>query len=118
MAEFKFSCPHCDQHIQCDQQWAGQTIPCPACSGQIAVPQIPVATLAPPRESSTAPAPSPAPVRKAAAKKPEPTFPLAKVLMWSGGVAVGVVALIFGLRYGLVAGEVRQKGGGHPGQQR
>ena len=29
MSEFKFSCPHCDQHIQCDSKFSGRQIQCP-----------------------------------------------------------------------------------------
>jgi hypothetical protein len=35
--EFKFSCPHCGQHIQCDQPYVNQQIKCPSCERQITV---------------------------------------------------------------------------------
>jgi len=54
MAEFKFSCPQCSQHIQCDTGYAGQQINCPTCQQAIIVPQAP--------ESATPP-PPPQPVR-------------------------------------------------------
>jgi outer membrane lipoprotein-sorting protein len=47
MAEFKFSCPHCDQHILCDTDYAGAQINCPSCQQSIIVPQAPRATAAP-----------------------------------------------------------------------
>jgi hypothetical protein len=43
MAEFKFSCPQCSQHIQCDASYAGMQIDCPICKQPIVVPQPPVA---------------------------------------------------------------------------
>ncbi len=47
MPEFKFSCPQCDQHIQCDTSYAGAQINCPGCQQPITVPQ-PSAAAAPP----------------------------------------------------------------------
>jgi len=38
MAEMVFSCPHCGQPVQCDSQYAGQTVACPHCQGGIIVP--------------------------------------------------------------------------------
>jgi len=51
MAEFKFSCPQCSQHILCDTGYAGQQINCPTCKQAIIVPQAP--------ESATPPPPQP-----------------------------------------------------------
>ncbi len=48
MAEFKFSCPQCRQHIQCDTSYAGMQIDCPVCQKPIAVPQPPLAVSAVP----------------------------------------------------------------------
>jgi hypothetical protein len=59
MAEFKFSCPHCSQHIQCDTGYAGTQINCPACKQAIVVPQAPPSAAASP--AAIAP-PPPAPV--------------------------------------------------------
>ena len=41
MSEFKFSCPHCDRHIQCDEQYSGRQIQCPACDHLITIPLSP-----------------------------------------------------------------------------
>ena len=38
MSEFKFSCPHCDRHIQCDERYSGKQIQCPACDHLITIP--------------------------------------------------------------------------------
>ena len=47
MAEFKFSCPKCGQHIQCDADYAGAQINCPTCQQAIVVPQAPRFAAAP-----------------------------------------------------------------------
>ena len=37
-AEVKFSCPHCGQHLSCEPTIGGTQIGCPACAGQLVVP--------------------------------------------------------------------------------
>jgi DNA-directed RNA polymerase subunit RPC12/RpoP len=39
MKDFKFSCPHCGQHIEADESMAGMAAACPTCSRQLVVPQ-------------------------------------------------------------------------------
>ncbi|MGO9199512.1 MAG: hypothetical protein ACLQM8_03090 [Limisphaerales bacterium] len=46
MADIKFTCPHCQQGIQCDQLWCGHEINCPTCQGAIMVPQTATAPAA------------------------------------------------------------------------
>lgn len=41
MAEMVFNCPHCGAAVQCDSQYAGQTVACPHCQGGIIVPAAP-----------------------------------------------------------------------------
>lgn len=41
MSQFKFSCPHCRQHLQCDEQHCGREIQCPACNHLIRIPPLP-----------------------------------------------------------------------------
>jgi len=48
MAEFKFSCPQCGQHIQCDAAYSGAQINCPSCQQAIVVPQATSTAAAPP----------------------------------------------------------------------
>jgi len=38
MADIKFSCPHCGQHISCEEVWSGHQIQCPACQNNLMVP--------------------------------------------------------------------------------
>jgi len=40
MAEMKFSCPECGQHIAYGEPWAGRQIQCPTCHSNIVVPQL------------------------------------------------------------------------------
>src|SRR5439155_23189185 len=40
MREIKFACPHCSQHIACDEAYCGYQIPCPACQGGLIVPRL------------------------------------------------------------------------------
>jgi hypothetical protein len=41
MADFKFTCPHCGQDIECDELWSGHQIQCPTCQKDITVPAKP-----------------------------------------------------------------------------
>jgi DNA-directed RNA polymerase subunit RPC12/RpoP len=43
MADIKFSCGNCGQHISCDELWSGHQIQCPACHNNITVPHFQVA---------------------------------------------------------------------------
>jgi DNA-directed RNA polymerase subunit RPC12/RpoP len=40
MTEFKFPCPHCSQHIQATEAYAGMQIACPSCQGVLLVPAL------------------------------------------------------------------------------
>ena len=46
MVEFKFSCPQCRQKIQCNANYVGAQINCPACRQLIVVPPSPPAVVA------------------------------------------------------------------------
>jgi DNA-directed RNA polymerase subunit RPC12/RpoP len=71
MAEIKFSCPTCQQHIEADAGYAGMQIACPACKSAMTVPGTPVAPAAAPSIPAPAytppPPPSAAPARASAA---------------------------------------------------
>jgi len=41
MNPLKFSCPHCGQHLQCDESASGREIQCPNCNHLIRIPPIP-----------------------------------------------------------------------------
>ena len=61
MADIKFSCPHCQQHIQAEPGYAGLQINCPACKGSLIVPGKPTAAAP---SYATPPAPPPAAATK------------------------------------------------------
>jgi hypothetical protein len=48
MSDLKFSCPSCAQHIQCDESYAGEKIPCPACATLVRVPTDAPIVIKPP----------------------------------------------------------------------
>jgi hypothetical protein len=41
MSELKFACPHCEQHLACDEQFSGRQIQCPGCNHIIHIPAVP-----------------------------------------------------------------------------
>lgn len=41
MSEFKFACPVCGQHMQCDSSQSGSVMECPTCFQKITAPQAP-----------------------------------------------------------------------------
>jgi len=53
MADIKFACPHCNQHITCDALWGGHELQCPGCQNNLVVPAPP----AEPEATSLVPAP-------------------------------------------------------------
>lgn len=65
MAEIKISCPHCGQHIQCDDGYLGVQIPCPSCGQQFVVQQASSAASAPPQISIRRPTPPATPASPA-----------------------------------------------------
>ena len=126
MADIKFSCPHCNQHITCDELWGGHQLQCPSCQGTLTVPSRPAPTPVPapapaagsgsshvfkapaanaPRLSKAqAPAaeggaPPPAkniPIRNLAPPKQKKANPIVTILKVAGVVAVLAVAGYFG----------------------
>jgi len=59
MADLKFSCAQCGQHISCDELWSGQQIQCPTCQNLLTVPHLapaPVAAAPDPRPPMSQPA--------------------------------------------------------------
>jgi len=81
MADMKFSCPHCGQHIACDDAWSGHQIQCPGCQGNLLVPpsQPPSAATAPAPAPRVAPPPEPGGARLAPGatqpQRPAPPHP-------------------------------------------
>jgi hypothetical protein len=73
MADFKFACPHCQQHIQADEGYAGLQIQCPSCQGSLIVP----GTAPAPAPAVTPPPQRPAAARLATSGSASPTAPAA-----------------------------------------
>jgi membrane protein YdbS with pleckstrin-like domain len=48
MADIKFDCPHCQQHIEAPEEVLGVTVNCPTCQGAITVPKPGVVQSPPP----------------------------------------------------------------------
>ena len=79
MSEFKFSCPHREQHIQCDSKFSGRQIQCPGCNHLIVIPPSPTVVAEgnyQPQSGMTwatfVPPPEAAPRKGLPAKKDEP----------------------------------------------
>jgi len=51
MSQLKFNCSHCGQRLECDPQYAGRQIPCPACHALTVVPAVPEESVPSPRKS-------------------------------------------------------------------
>lgn len=51
MSDFKFTCPHCQQHLSADSSMVGTEVACPTCSGRLIVPEPPTSQprVTPPR---------------------------------------------------------------------
>ena len=45
MSQYKFACPHCHQHLQCEEEFAGREIQCPACNLLMHIPPVPGKTV-------------------------------------------------------------------------
>src|SRR5512138_2707025 len=74
MPDIKFACPHCQQHIEAPEGYAGTEISCPACQGGMRVPGTPAAAAAP-RATIAAPPP---PTTEAAPGCPSCGAPMAR----------------------------------------
>jgi DNA-directed RNA polymerase subunit RPC12/RpoP len=105
MAEIKFSCPQCGQHISGEEQWSGRQIQCPACATtltvpgappapatvasvpQSLVPQVPVSHGAKLSAGATqvtrSTTPGPKPLRQPAARPPRTRSPLLKYAVYT-----------------------------------
>ena len=69
MADIKFACPHCNQHITCDELWGGHELQCPGCQNNLVVPAP--AGAAEPAAKSLVPAPPKGGAAKVAINRPQ-----------------------------------------------
>ena len=123
MADLRFSCPHCGQHISCEEAWVGHPIQCPACQKSLMVPQLsaPASTAAPPPSSPPSLAPGgpklaagatqvarstarpPAPQRRPMPRPPKTGNPILRFAVM--GVLLAVIAVI---GYNFIPGLLKQ----------
>jgi hypothetical protein len=110
MADIKFACPQCGQHISGNEQWAGHQIQCPTCATTLTVPQAPPApkpvgltpkSLVPQPPASASPklsagatqvarstAPGSIPIRQLISRPPRSSSPLLKLAVFAVVLAV------------------------------
>ncbi|HVV72699.1 MAG TPA: hypothetical protein VHI52_14560, partial [Verrucomicrobiae bacterium] len=69
MADIKFACPHCNQHITCDALWGGHELQCPGCQNTLVVPGT--AAAAPEAPASLVPVPPSGGVAKVSISRPQ-----------------------------------------------
>lgn len=100
MGQFLVNCPGCNQPLQCDESWAGQTIQCPACQTAMIVPGAEApASPAPP---STTARPSQTPPRGTSVKSGN--RPGAKKHATGKGGGSAMKMAIYGVVFLLAAG--------------
>lgn len=119
MRDLKFACPHCEQHIQCEDSLSEKTIACPACGRIVPVPKlpdehhlrittgkVPIPTHAhgAPRAAGTSELPS--------TPAPKPIFSklaIASISLACGSLLIGPFGCIPGIIFGhLAQAELRQ----------
>ncbi|HLP77523.1 MAG TPA: DUF4190 domain-containing protein [Candidatus Paceibacterota bacterium] len=111
MSEFKFNCPHCDQHLSCDDSYAGQQITCPACQKVLTVPgsqPTPPVITPPPPLLTAAPAPPvsrPQPAPRASAPHRTSGLALASIICSCAGIFIN----FFGTIPGIICGKLALK---------
>ena len=74
MADIKISCPHCNQHITCDELWGGHELQCPGCQGTLTVPA-----------RAAAPAPTPVATAPRSLVPPTPPSSASRLAVGQGG---------------------------------
>jgi DNA-directed RNA polymerase subunit RPC12/RpoP len=78
MSQFKFYCPHCQQHLECEESLSGRQIQCPNCQVLLRIPPVPGKTAQYSPESGktwatfVSPANVPPPKSLSVDRKPEP----------------------------------------------
>jgi hypothetical protein len=122
MAEFKFSCPQCDQHILCDTDHSGLQINCPSCQQLIVIPPAPHSAAAPPapsvlatRYSTATPASGRQFAGASGAQPPKKSNSALKAVLIVAVVLIGVAGGFFGVTFALK--HVGGKSKGNPAAQ-
>jgi hypothetical protein len=118
MRDLKFACPHCEQHIKCGDELAGQKITCPACGGEVLVPGLPdehhlrITTGKVPIPTHAHGAPRAGEVTAPSGPPPRPQysrFAIASIALAAGSLILGPFGCIPGIIFGYMArAELRQ----------
>jgi membrane protein YdbS with pleckstrin-like domain/DNA-directed RNA polymerase subunit RPC12/RpoP len=95
MADVKFDCTHCGEHLEAEAQMRGQKMECPACKSEVVVPAqatpepaLPVARLADPESAPPGPA---APAEEQEVFDIQPT-----ASAFLGHILLGIVVALLG----------------------
>ena len=104
MADLKFSCPQCSQHISCDEAWSGHQIACPTCGTSIGVPdlQSPVAApsaAGPKLAAGVTQVPRSTAHASTAPRRPPPRPPRSDSSLLRYGILLMVVVALAGVGY-------------------
>jgi hypothetical protein len=95
MSEFKYACPVCGQHMQCDSSQAGSVTECPTCFQKITAPQAPATADPKFIITGTKVGERPAPtVPEYRAVEPEKNFPMVLVVALVILIGIAVAAII------------------------
>ena len=121
MRDLKFACPHCEQHIKCEDNVAGQTINCPACGGKVVVPKLPdehhlritTGKVPIPTHAHGAPRAATGQPVQASGEAPSPEYSklaVASLALSCGSVLLGPFGCIPGILFGhLAQAELRRR---------
>jgi len=120
MRDLKFACPHCEQHIKCEDDIAGKLVNCPACGREVAVPKLPdehhlrITTGRVPVPTHAHGAPRAGGANEAPnAPQTKPEFSklaIASISLSAGSVLLGPFGCIPGIIFGYLAkAELRQR---------
>jgi hypothetical protein len=113
MRDLKFACPHCEQHIKCDDTMTGQSIPCPACGQSVTVPALPdphhlritTGRVPIPTHAHSAPRSTdlPTPVTPAPPAPQYSRYAIASLSLAAGSLVLGPFGCISGICFGHLA---------------
>ena len=112
MRDLKFACPHCEQHIKCEDYLAGQNINCPACGREVVVPKLPdehhlrITTGRVPVPTHAHGAPRAGAVAAPSGPPPAPEFSklaIASISLSAGSLLLGPFGCIPGIIFGYLA---------------